>query len=455
MSASVGVNFTLKVVINKEENKVLFAEVDGNFADVLITVMTLPLGTIVRLLANHFADQAPRIGSLSTLYQGLSNLESRHFCSATGKQILLNARNSLAPLCKELKLNLDDSKPTKCFICGEWCYDVVMNRDDLKCKYEDLFREIILKSSKIKPADNSGGVFTKETATFLITDDLQVVPNLAGVCIQILNNLGIRDTNELEERTVPVGLKEIMELLKASLFSRTPLTDVIMHKSRVDSTNIVISQLRSSLPHITEDSTTKKMILKAIIRKSTNKVLLAQADEDFIDFLFSLLTIPLGRAVCLLGSNTCLGSADNLYRSIANLDTERYLNTENLKSALLKPQLPPEYLSKNQIFSHTEVMSNHYNGSNMNFVDLNRKSGYVKGPAMFMVTDDLVVTPSSAISSLSLIKNLKIPFSDVEELRFEIGMEEALNILKSSFTSTSALTDGLKPILKRQLKQEK
>ncbi|KAG8368390.1 hypothetical protein BUALT_Bualt15G0040500 [Buddleja alternifolia] len=416
MSASEEVKFSLKVVINKEQNKVLFAEADSNFADVLISFMTLPLGTIVRLLVNHFGDEAPTIGSLNTLYQGLSNLESSHFWTDTGKQILLNARNSLAFLCQKLKLNLDDNMSPAPAL---------------------LPLELEEEPQQTKQAD------------FLLTDDLQVVPNSAVVCIQILNNLGIKDTNELEERTVTVGFKEIMELLKASLFSRTPLTDVIFHKSQMVSTNIVISQL----PQITEDSTTKKMILKAIIRKSTNKVLLAQADEDFIDFLFSLLSIPLGRVVCLLGSNTCLGGVDNLYRSIKNLDTGKYLKTEDLKSSLLKPKLPPEYLSKNMIFSHTEVMTRPF--SNVHFVDLNGKSGYVKGPALFMVTDDLVVTPSSAISGISLIKNLKIPFSDVEERQFEIGMEEALNILKASLMSTSALTDGLKPISKRQVKQEK
>ncbi|KAG8368385.1 hypothetical protein BUALT_Bualt15G0040000 [Buddleja alternifolia] len=131
MSASKEVKFCLKVVINKEENKVLFAEVDSNFADVLISFMTLPLGTIVRLLAKHFGDEAPTIGSLNTLYQGLSNLESSHFCTDSAKQILLNARNSLAFLCQKLKLNLDDSEPTKYFTCPKWCKrEVVMNRDD-------------------------------------------------------------------------------------------------------------------------------------------------------------------------------------------------------------------------------------------------------------------------------------------------------------------------------------
>ncbi|KAG8368394.1 hypothetical protein BUALT_Bualt15G0040900 [Buddleja alternifolia] len=426
MSDSEEVKFSLKVVINKEKNKVLFAEVESDFADVLLSFMTLPLGTIVRLLAKHFAHQSPTIGSLNTLYQGLANLESSHFCTDTGKQILLNARNSLAPLCKKLKLNLDDSEPTKYFTCGSSSSNfVVMNRAHFKCDVNPakLFdREIILKSSKIQTADKNGGVFAKETATFLITDHLQILPN------------------------------SIMDLLKGSLVSKTPLSDLYFHKRQMVSTTTI-----SPLPRTGEGAASKKIIVNAMIRKSTNKVLLVQADEDFINFLFSLLVIPLGTVVHLLGVNACIGSVDNLYSSITNLECEKYLKTEDLKSILLKPQLPPEYLSKNHIFSHIEdiTLVMPYSVSKVSFVDDNGTLGYVKGPATFMVTDDLVVTPFSAVSSLSLIKELKIPVSDVEELQFEVGMNEALNILKASLMSTSALTDGLKPISKIRVKQEK
>ncbi|KAG8368392.1 hypothetical protein BUALT_Bualt15G0040700 [Buddleja alternifolia] len=424
MSNSEEVKFTLKVVMNKKKNKVLYAEVDSSFADVLLSFMTLPLGTIVRLLAKHFAHQSPTIGSLNTLYQGLANLESSHFCTDTGKQILLNARNSLAPLCKKLKLNLDDSEPTKYFTCRSSSLNfVAMNRAHFKCDGNPakLFdREIILQSSKIQTADKNGGVFAKETTTFLITDHLQIVPN------------------------------SIMDLLKGLLVSKTPLSDLIFKRQMVSATTI------SPLPRTGEGAASKKIIVNAMIRKSTNKVLLVQADEDFINFLFSLLVIPLGTVVHLLGTNTCIGSVDNLYSSITNLECGKYLKTEDLKSILLKPQLPPEYLSKNHIFSHTEdiTLVMPYSVSKVSFVDDNGTLGYVKGPATFMVTDDLVVTPFSAFSSLSLMKKLKIPVSDVEELQFEVGINEALNILKASLMSTSALTDGLKPISKRRVKQE-
>ncbi|KAG8368389.1 hypothetical protein BUALT_Bualt15G0040400 [Buddleja alternifolia] len=375
-SDSEEVKFSLKVVINKEKNKVLFAEVDSSFADVLLSFLTLPLGTIVRLLAKHFAHQSPTIGSLNTLYQGLANLESSHFCTDTGKQILLNARNSLAPLCKKLKLNLDDSEPTKYFACS--LNFVAMNRPHFIC--------------------------------------------------------------------------DIMDLLKGSLVSKTPLSDLIFHKRQMVSATTI-----SPLPRTGEGATSQKIIVNAMIRKSTNKVLLVQADADFINFLFSLLVIPLGTVVHLSGVNTCIGSVDNLYSSITNLECGKYLKTEDLKSILLKPQLPPEYLSKNHIFSHTEdiTLVMPYSVSKVSFVDDNGILGYVKGPATFMVTDDLVITPFSAFSSLSLIKKLKIPVSDVEEFQFEVGMNEALNILKASLMSTSALTDGLKPISKIRVKQEK
>ncbi|KAL6529638.1 hypothetical protein OROGR_015261 [Orobanche gracilis] len=65
----------------------------------------------------------------------------------------------------------------------------------------------------------------------------------------------------------------------------------------------------------TTNSTT--LILKVIVQKTTSKLLFAEADENFVDFLFSLLTIPLGGVEHLLGSSTSLKNIDNLYQSIA------------------------------------------------------------------------------------------------------------------------------------------
>lgn len=96
MSDDKDVTFCLKVVINKQKTKVLFAEIDNDLADVLLSFLTLPLGQIVRLLKKHYGDEAaPAVGSLTTLYNGLANLSSVHFLTEGCKDMILNPRSSL------------------------------------------------------------------------------------------------------------------------------------------------------------------------------------------------------------------------------------------------------------------------------------------------------------------------------------------------------------------------
>ncbi|KAK6134779.1 hypothetical protein DH2020_031449 [Rehmannia glutinosa] len=85
MSNAKDVKFTLKVMINKQKSKVLFAEAGSDFVDVLLSFLTLPLGRIVMVLNDHYGDKTPAIGSLTTLYKGLSNLDDVHFPSMFDK----------------------------------------------------------------------------------------------------------------------------------------------------------------------------------------------------------------------------------------------------------------------------------------------------------------------------------------------------------------------------------
>ncbi|KAI3457339.1 hypothetical protein Pfo_014002 [Paulownia fortunei] len=477
MSDAKEVKFSLKVMINKQKTKVLFAEADSDFADVLLSFLTLPLGKIVRVLEKHYGDKAPVIGSLTTLYNGLANLSSVHFWTEYGKQMLLDPRNSLEAECRKLKLNVDDTQPMKYFRCGD--RDCKMKRSPYVSMYYDtrkcdcgksLNKAMGISESKTQAADNGGdGVFSEEGMSFLITDDLQMAPNVPGSIIQTLINLGITGTDGAELRLVTLGFNEIMDLLKLSLLSKTPLTDFIFPRRRRMNCLTGEDPLHQMEKESSSDSE-KMIIVKAMVQKSTNKLLFAQAEEDFVDFLFSLLIIPLGGVEYLLGSNTSLKNIHNLYKSIDNVIDDKYLRTPDTKTRLIKPDLPPKYLSKNQIFSLTEQMTPtiYYfesitgpqnctveKGSWMCFKDPKGEGSYVKGPGTFIVTDDLTVTPSCMISSLSVLNRLKIPLSDVREMELQIGLEEALSILKASLTSPSALTNGLiKPILKKQQKQE-
>ncbi|XVF46638.1 hypothetical protein PTKIN_Ptkin03bG0043800 [Pterospermum kingtungense] len=74
------------------------------------------------------------------------------------------------------------------------------------------------------------------------------------------------------------------------------------------------------------------------------------------------------------------------------------------------------------------------------------------GPAGFIITDDLIITPLSLVASLSCVRKLQVPFSDIEERIVCVGKEEALRLLLVSYcTSESALTNAF--LLKEQNRQ--
>lgn len=82
------------------------------------------------------------------------------------------------------------------------------------------------------------------------------------------------------------------------------------------------------------------MVLNVMVQKSTNKFLFAQSEDDFVDFLCSLVIIPLGGVESLLGGNTCVKSIYNLFMSTRDLIDDKYLATTDTKNKLMKPKVP-------------------------------------------------------------------------------------------------------------------
>ncbi|KAL6570667.1 hypothetical protein OROGR_000217 [Orobanche gracilis] len=480
MSYYKDIKFTLKVVINRQNPKVLFAEADSVFADVLLSFLSLPLGTIVRLLQKHYGDEAPVIGSLTTLSNGLSDLDISNFWNEGRKRMLLNPISSF--------YDDDTDRATKYFCCEDW--DCVFSKKTNMSMYygigrcdcrRPLIREVPMRNASRNDGggddDDDDGFFVVRGTTFITSDDLLIMPNAAGSVIRILGDLGINDADWGEMKDVTFGFNEIMDLLKCSLLSRTPLTDIVLNKGQITFATPTESGLL--LPKVerkkTHDSDT--MILRVMIQKSTNSLLFAQVEEDFIDVLFSLLIIPLGGVECLLDGNTCLKNIDNLYKSVKDLSNDKYLDADKALYSLIDPKVPHGYISDNQILPIEEEEGPrkvyYYRGSGPHddFVSLSHDMGgscvkvispkfqkgqnsYVKGPRMYVVNDDLSVKPSCMASYLSNLNGLKIPISDVNELVLHVGLEETLSILKASLSSNSALSNGLKHLLKKKPKQE-
>ncbi|EYU34009.1 hypothetical protein MIMGU_mgv1a020636mg [Erythranthe guttata] len=471
MSGDEDVKFSVKVVLTKQKNKVLFAEANSDFVDVLISFLTLPLGAVVRVLKKHYGDkEAPAFGSLTSLYNGLANLDSCHFWTEGCKEVLLNPTGPFAEECRKLKLDISDTQPTEYFTCEHRnCWTTRIGPPWFTSVYYDTAicccgRPMTRKAVGIITKEFAPAVFTINTASFIISDDLQIFPNSTDL-IQTLRNLGITNMDVGELRTVTFGFNEIMDLLMLSLLSRTPLSDFILNRRHVDGLARLKFEpgilYKGKVKEATSNSN-EMIILKIMVQKSTNKLLFARAGEDFIDFLCSLLAIPFGAVEYLLVGKTCLKAIDNLYVSIVHLIDDSYLATLDIKNRLMLAKLPHGYISENQIlplivesFPYTnDTVPRLEKFSSVKFVKGQGK--YIRGPTMYKITDDLTVTPFCMASMFLALKEQNIPLSDVLELELEIRLEEGLSILKASHTSASALTDALmtKLMLKKQPKQE-
>ncbi|XP_027352207.1 uncharacterized protein LOC113863032 isoform X1 [Abrus precatorius] len=468
----------LKVLVDKQTNKVLFAEADKDFVDVLLSFLTLPLGTIARLVAKESNIEAVRVGSLSSLYESVAHLEEEHLCTPTCKEMLLQPRNSMEAYCQQLRLNIDDTDPTKFFLCenlecNRKCKGLVSLFRNQRCSCGKLMNTVLTPKNIILEKG-----FVKETATFIVSDDLYITPNVFGASVNLFQKLGIEYMETVEEQIVDITKKEVVDLLKFSLISETPMTDFVLKKELCLDNFIPINQYQFKTGEVPSDEG-RKMVVKVQLRKSDGKIVFAEANEDFANFLYSFLTFPLGGVLHMLKGSSSLSCIDKLYKSMTELSSDRYLNSQELKEKLANPLCAPQFNLSNQILpiGAKELPTYYFNSSKghnlslftlpksvsnygernapLNIVDprspagkSSDSQGFAKEPSMYMVTDDLVVTPMSSISAVSYLNRLRVPLFDLEERVITIGVKEGLGILKASLTSTSALTNGLKHLTK-------
>nr|GFB91648.1 hypothetical protein [Tanacetum cinerariifolium] len=355
-------------MVNTEENRVIFAEADSSFVDALFSFMTLPLGTIVRLLEKVSDEKVKPLGSLNNLYHSLVDFPDKYMSSEESKFLMLNPRSMSYDHCQKLKLNIDDTEPEKRFICqNSDCFRrsgaLYSSCSSAKCRYcgKLMNREIKFEgSTDRKGGDCKGSVFVSDEMTFVVMDDLNVFPNTLGLSVRMLCDFGTTDLSKLEQRSFDIGVEQMLTILKAALFCKYPLTYLVFNGSQ-PVRDLFSPEQGNVIQYLTKTKTaenSKCLTLKVNLQKSTSKFLLAEADEDFADFIFGFLEIPLGTLIGnLMKCSSSLDSLDNLFASIQNMSVEGCIKSQDLKDMLIKPQLACKYVSQNQIF-HLEVSNN-------------------------------------------------------------------------------------------------
>ncbi|CAM0957904.1 unnamed protein product [Alopecurus aequalis] len=240
-------------------------------------------------------------------------------------------------------------------------------------------------------------------------------------------------------------------------------------------------------------ASSNKISLKLLVDTKSKKVLFAEAGKEFVDFVFSLLTLPVGAVAKLISAGAMHGSIGRLYQSVDDIGG-CYLLPGKDKTDLLQPKVlhpdtrellllqggaragkaeddaAPSPLARFKMYTcagycATATMEakaacpqcKQAMATEVTFVlpsaapkasasssaaGGDENGGYVKGLVTYMVTDGLEVTPMSAISSITLINKFSVN-KDVElaEKFVSVGMEEGLGLLRAALRSDTVLSE--------------
>lgn len=188
----------LKVLVDKGCNQVIFVEPDNDFVDVLFSLLTIPMGTIIRLARKHSDPVA--IGCMNNLYASVENFDDQEFWMHTCEDMLLHPRNAADSQCNALKLKLDDAEPRRYFMSPDSCDLFAYSCSLHMCREKSLsFR-----------ASQDGSVFVKGQTRFTVTDDLQVIPPSSSAN-SVFTKLRVIDVDALEELTINIGTVEVID----------------------------------------------------------------------------------------------------------------------------------------------------------------------------------------------------------------------------------------------------
>ncbi|XP_074310941.1 uncharacterized protein LOC141646861 [Silene latifolia] len=150
----------------------------------------------------------------------------------------------------------------------------------------------------------------------------------------------------------------------------------------------------------------KKVSMKLMVNKNTNKVIFAEAGQECVEFISQIMSLPLSTVTNILHAKGMVNPISTLFKSIKSPNYPN-LESSEVDNSVLNPSPSP-----------TPV-------------------GTVTDGVVYMIMDNLDVKPMS----MSLIKPYVTRIGFLEEKIVQVGSQEALAILKASFESNEVLTN--------------
>ncbi|KAK9118147.1 hypothetical protein Scep_016240 [Stephania cephalantha] len=228
-------NMTLKLLVDKKTNKVLFAEAKKDFVDFLIFLLSLPLASIIRALSKE-----KMAGSLAELYESVNKLDKRYIRSSDYMTEVLRPRSTFSFTDPTYPQIVSNSNVRGCYTCplkgscSRRTSTTVRGTECSSCnnsmlQWLPLEHDDNIEVVTVKAPRKEG--FVEGAGTYMVMDDLAVEPLSTVSCVMVLKNFNVDNFSSVNELVVNVGMEEGLELLRASLQSKTVLSDVFLAKS--------------------------------------------------------------------------------------------------------------------------------------------------------------------------------------------------------------------------------
>ncbi|KAL0794814.1 hypothetical protein Bca101_066191 [Brassica carinata] len=431
--------FKLKLLVDKEKNKVVLAEVCKDFVDVLFSFLILPMGTIVRLLQKYQQNQKSQpatIGCFNNLYKSVVDMSTEDFLTEPCRHILLNPINAKGRECKRLKVNIDDTPVPKYYRCPnleafDSCSRAYSNFCSLKCICGKFMEKEINTTEGGGPKE----IFGSGKKSFIILDNMEVGYCSIVLTLKALRGLGYTDLNKLDEMLVDVGHKEVLALLECLFSSDTPLTDVFLMKrsSCIITRTHIMPNL--AVPACGKTKPNELLTITVFVRKQDKKVLYAESGQEFVDLLLIFLAVPLESLWKISGANIKLGCIDTFYKSMKSLSSSEGTSVLTCTSMLpmnynFQAPLLDVCCKDSSVWTVTvnsrrfalKLMYPNYDGSTESTV--HGSSGLVRRGTTYMISDDLTISPTNSCSTICILKKLNVGLDDIEEHVINISKTE-------------------------------
>ncbi|XP_048140270.1 uncharacterized protein LOC125316301 [Rhodamnia argentea] len=225
---------SLKLLIDRINQTVVFAESGKDFVEFLLHLLTLPVGQVIQLLTN--TRMVGGLGSLSGSIEKLNDV----FIESSMKDILLKPKapnffSQLPFLLPEIPPS-SDSTPKTDYGCSRSrynshrngiCFLHVAEESPANFPLSKLPMNeicILVESRARNPAaavasaakSDGKGSFVQGTVMYMVMDDLAVRPMSIISSITLLNQFNVKEIGHLEEKVVNLGMDEVFVHLKAS-----------------------------------------------------------------------------------------------------------------------------------------------------------------------------------------------------------------------------------------------